>query len=142
MYSTYKETAWATLRGPHGRKPSSADSVRNPLQRQQGASAGRLAGYGVGLTLSKLYAQYFGGDLRILSLDSFGTDVYLSLPRLGTSCENLPASVLRSPSMRDSTPFEECEDKHEHLLISHDELAFLRRELEAFRTKPRRSVES
>ena len=29
----------------------------------------------MGLTLSRLYAQYFGGDLKILSLDGFGTDV-------------------------------------------------------------------
>lgn len=33
------------------------------------------ARFGVGLTLSRLYAQYFGGDLKILSLDGFGTDV-------------------------------------------------------------------
>merc|ERR1712045_230070 len=102
MYSTYTKTAWAGLRRK-GMRPSSADSARNPLQRpQQGASAGRLAGYGVGLTLSKLYAQYFGGDLKIYSLDGHGTDVFLSLSRLDC-CENLPSSVRLSPSMHDST---------------------------------------
>jgi len=43
-----------------------------------------LAGYGFGLPLSRLYARYFGGDLRILSLDGYGTDAYLTLNRLGT----------------------------------------------------------
>lgn len=62
--------------------------------------------FGVGLTLSRLYAQYFGGDLKILSLDGFGTDVYLHLNRLGTACEDLPQGVLYSPSMRDSSALE------------------------------------
>lgn len=39
---------------------------------------------GFGLPLSRLYARYFGGDLRILSLDGWGTDAYLTLHRLGT----------------------------------------------------------
>jgi len=56
-----------------------------------------LAGYGVGLPLARLYARYFGGDLDIKSLDGYGTDVYLSLPRLGHNCENLPEGVLTSP---------------------------------------------
>jgi len=135
MYSTYKQTAWSRLRGP-GKKPNSADSAANPLQRpspKQTGPVGALAGYGVGLTLSKLYAQYFGGDLSILSLDGLGTDVYLSLNRLGTGCESLP-KVMYSPSMRDSTLSQESQaEEEEQFMISHDELAFLRRELEAFR---------
>ena len=38
-----------------------------------------LVRFGVGLTLSRLYAQYFGGDLKILSLDGFGTDACAQL---------------------------------------------------------------
>lgn len=33
-----------------------------------------LAGFGVGLPLSRLYARYFGGDLQLLSMEGFGTD--------------------------------------------------------------------
>ena len=62
-----------------------------------------LAGYGVGLPLSRLYAKYFGGDLALKSLDGFGTDVYIHLSRLGHDCEQLPETVLYSPAERDST---------------------------------------
>jgi pyruvate dehydrogenase kinase 2/3/4 len=40
-----------------------------------------LAGYGVGLPMSRLYARYFGGDLDIKSMEGFGTDCYLHLNR-------------------------------------------------------------
>ncbi|CAK9101859.1 [Pyruvate dehydrogenase (acetyl-transferring)] kinase, partial [Durusdinium trenchii] len=62
-----------------------------------------LAGYGVGLPLSRLYARYFGGDLDIKSLQGFGTDTYLHLSRLGQNCERLPEHVLRSPAEGDSS---------------------------------------
>ncbi|AAS52951.2 AER270Wp [Eremothecium gossypii ATCC 10895] len=45
-----------------------------------------MAGYGYGLALSRLYARHFGGDLRLLSMDGYGTDVYLHLNRL-ESCK-------------------------------------------------------
>ena len=32
-----------------------------------------LAGWGVGLPLSRTYARYFGGDLDIKSMDGYGT---------------------------------------------------------------------
>lgn len=40
---------------------------------------GPLAGYGVGLPLSRLYARYLGGDLQIQSVPRVGTDAYLFL---------------------------------------------------------------
>merc|ERR1712007_337425 len=102
MYSTCKVSPWNDLaRQRGGHAPRVADSASNPLQRQQ--PGGVLAGYGVGLSLSRLYAQYFGGDLQIISLDGYGTDVYLYVSRLGSGCENLPRMVLNSPSMRDSS---------------------------------------
>jgi len=61
-----------------------------------------LAGWGVGLPLSRTYARYFGGDLDIKSMDGFGTDAYLHLNILGDGCENLPSKVRNSPAMRDS----------------------------------------
>jgi len=141
MWSTYKKSAWKTLK-EQGRtgvplpRPSSGDSATNPLQRplqKSSGPSGVLAGYGVGLSLSRLYAQYFGGDLRIHSLDGFGTDVYLHLSRLGTHCENLPNVVLVSPSMRDSSLSDESSDADERFLLSAAEEAFLRAELLNFR---------
>mmetsp|Transcript_126992 Transcript_126992/g.253836 ORF Transcript_126992/g.253836 Transcript_126992/m.253836 type:complete len:474 (+) Transcript_126992:33-1454(+) len=135
MYSTYRRSRspWhkaAPSRGKYG--PTAGDSIGNPLQRPYKGAI--LAGYGVGLSLSRLYAQYFGGDLKILSLDGFGTDVYLHLSRLGTRCENLPQVVLYSPSMRDSSVSEDIAPE-ERMLVSADEEAFLQRELAAFRRK-------
>eukprot|EP00419_Tripos_fusus_P047261 CAMPEP_0172831720 /NCGR_PEP_ID=MMETSP1075-20121228/23161_1 /TAXON_ID=2916 /ORGANISM="Ceratium fusus, Strain PA161109" /LENGTH=396 /DNA_ID=CAMNT_0013674223 /DNA_START=47 /DNA_END=1233 /DNA_ORIENTATION=+ len=39
--------------------------------------ATRLAGYGVGLPLSRLHARYLGGELEVRSFPGFGTDAYL-----------------------------------------------------------------
>ena len=48
-----------------------------------------LSGYGFGLPLAKVYAQYFGGDLLVLPIDSVGTDVYIYINKLGLGLENI-----------------------------------------------------
>merc|ERR1712032_724456 len=54
--------------------------------------ATRLAGYGVGLPLSRLHARYLGGELEVRSFPGFGTDAYLVLQRLETEqIEYVPA---------------------------------------------------
>jgi len=41
-----------------------------------------LAGYGVGLPLSRLYAQYLGGTLNLMSMPGEGTTAFLHMKRL------------------------------------------------------------
>jgi len=49
-----------------------------------------LAGLGYGLPISRSYAQYFGGDLSIMSMEGHGTDAFVHLVRLGNTREPLP----------------------------------------------------
>jgi pyruvate dehydrogenase kinase 2/3/4 len=50
-----------------------------------------LAGFGYGLPVSRLYARYVGGDVRVISLDGYGTDAFVYL-KLGSrsSREQVP----------------------------------------------------
>lgn len=41
-----------------------------------------LAGFGVGLPLSRLYAKYLGAKIELQSLPGFGTDVFITLQRV------------------------------------------------------------
>lgn len=77
---------------PH--TPSAADSAsgsqtkaNHPLR--DFATASPLAGLGYGLPIARNYARYFGGELKIMSMEGYGTDGYIYLPRLG----NTDASV-------------------------------------------------
>lgn len=54
-----------------------------------GPSSPILAGLGFGLPMSRAYARYFGGDLDLISLEGYGTDAYLYLPRLGPNEESV-----------------------------------------------------
>ncbi|KAG8931589.1 hypothetical protein FRC01_001094 [Tulasnella sp. 417] len=44
---------------------------------------------GLGLPLSNIFATYFGGSLDLISLEGWGLDVYIRLPRLGTNLEGI-----------------------------------------------------
>jgi sensor histidine kinase regulating citrate/malate metabolism len=59
---------------------------------------------GFGLPLARIYARYLGGELTLKSMEGYGLDAYLQLPRLGDSCENLPLPVKFSPGELNSNP--------------------------------------
>lgn len=58
-----------------------AAPVTNPLR--DFATTAPLAGLGYGLPIARNYARYFGGELKIMSMEGYGTDGYIYLPRLG-----------------------------------------------------------
>ncbi|KAJ3484544.1 hypothetical protein NLI96_g5576 [Meripilus lineatus] len=56
---------------------------------EQHAGANAHPRIGIGLPMSNIFATYFGGSLELVSMDGYGTDVYLRLPRLGTNLEGI-----------------------------------------------------
>ncbi|KDQ64529.1 hypothetical protein JAAARDRAFT_28172 [Jaapia argillacea MUCL 33604] len=44
---------------------------------------------GIGLPMSNIFATYFGGSLELVSLDGWGTDAFVRLPKLGTNHEGI-----------------------------------------------------
>lgn len=79
------------------RMPEDDELIETP-----GGQAPVLAGYGVGLPLCRIYAEYFGGGLDIMSMEGWGTDAYCHLSRLGDRGEALPKTVAMSPGELDS----------------------------------------
>ena len=58
-----------------------------------------LAGFGYGLPISRLYAQHFDGDLRLVSMEGHGTDAYL---HLGRSLKSTFETSLRNKRIEES----------------------------------------
>lgn len=55
---------------------------------------------GIGLPMSRVYAEYWNGDINIMSMDGYGTDAYVRIPRLGINNENISTgSILDGPIM-------------------------------------------
>lgn len=44
---------------------------------------------GIGLPMSKIYAEYWAGSLELHSLEGYGVDVFLQIPKLGNKNEQL-----------------------------------------------------
>ena len=79
-FTTTTTTSHAsTAESPSPNVPSARTA--NPLR--DFATASPLAGLGYGLPIARNYARYFGGELIIMSMEGYGTDGYVYLPRLG-----------------------------------------------------------
>ncbi|XP_046902906.1 pyruvate dehydrogenase (acetyl-transferring) kinase isozyme 1, mitochondrial [Hypomesus transpacificus] len=62
-----------------------------PRPSMEPSRATPLAGFGYGLPISRLYARYFQGDLKLYSLEGYGTDAIIYIRALSTeSIERLP----------------------------------------------------
>ncbi|CAG8493791.1 12707_t:CDS:2 [Ambispora gerdemannii] len=59
------------------------------VEEQEDAMIPPLLHLGIGLPLSKVYTEYWGGALKILTMDGYGTDAYVKITRLGNREENL-----------------------------------------------------
>ncbi|KAI8070025.1 branched-chain alpha-ketoacid dehydrogenase [Gongronella butleri] len=44
---------------------------------------------GMGLPMSKVYAEYWGGDISVMTLNGYGTDAYVRIPKQGDQLEHL-----------------------------------------------------
>jgi hypothetical protein len=69
-----------------------------PKHRDFGHHTGSLTGLtgrppelrlGIGLPMSRVYAEYWAGSLELHSLEGFGTDVFLQISKLGNKNETL-----------------------------------------------------
>jgi len=65
------------------------DIERSSHDPELDAGVGPHPRIGIGLPMSNIFATYFGGSLELVSLDGWGTDVYLRLPKLGTNLEGI-----------------------------------------------------
>lgn len=50
--------------------------------RAVGGGGGAMAGLGFGLPFTRLHARYWGGDLRLQSMQGYGTDVHLRIANM------------------------------------------------------------
>ncbi|KAI9501396.1 branched-chain alpha-ketoacid dehydrogenase [Coemansia spiralis] len=64
----------------------------DPAASETRAAEPPFAGLGFGLPMTKLYAEYFGGSLHIVSLEGYGCDAFLELPSI--KVDRVPAITI------------------------------------------------
>ncbi|OLY79516.1 [3-methyl-2-oxobutanoate dehydrogenase [lipoamide]] kinase, mitochondrial [Smittium mucronatum] len=68
--------------------PESDDGLNSNIIMQT-STGGPIAGLGFGIPMTKVYAQYFGGSLDLVSIDDYGCDVFLKLPNISHNLGNI-----------------------------------------------------
>eukprot|EP00668_Euglena_longa_P031509 GGOE01040730.1.p1 GENE.GGOE01040730.1~~GGOE01040730.1.p1 ORF type:complete len:388 (-),score=57.94 GGOE01040730.1:16-1179(-) len=63
------------LQGPRPLTGVSGDNTKTELSRN----------WAMGLPQSYVFTRYLGGDLRVMSMEGYGTSVYITMPRLDTA---------------------------------------------------------
>lgn len=96
---------WTTAVSSNEEKPWLQDGARRELKSE-------LAGFGFGLPLTRLHAQYFGGDVFMQALPHHGTDMYLLLTHLK---EGTPSTEIEDMS----TQLYESENQPRGPCITH-----------------------
>merc|ERR1711939_506440 len=66
-----------------------AEDIDPDFTSNEANRAAPMAGFGYGLPIARLYAQYFGGNLQLVSMEGYGTDLYLFLHKLSAKNEPL-----------------------------------------------------
>ncbi|CAG8456932.1 4360_t:CDS:2 [Ambispora gerdemannii] len=69
----------------HENHPSDNILVGVSTMAMQAGVGGPIAGLGYGLPLARIYAQYFGGSINLMSLYSRGCDVFIRLKQIDES---------------------------------------------------------
>ncbi|KAG0182265.1 hypothetical protein DFQ28_007226, partial [Apophysomyces sp. BC1034] len=74
----------------YGRRPHSLfGNFRDISQLAAKPSEHLNVPLGIGLPMSRVYAEYWGGEINVVTMDGCGTDAYVRIPMLGTQNENL-----------------------------------------------------
>ncbi|CAB1096941.1 unnamed protein product [Ectocarpus sp. CCAP 1310/34] len=94
MYSTAPKPTASQLTGVpldhmSGMRLKEEEAALNRATEPEPGETFAFAGYGMGLPLSRLYARYFGGSLKLRPMEGYGTDAYIHLHRLRTNSEEL-----------------------------------------------------
>ncbi|KAF9190528.1 hypothetical protein BGZ50_000183 [Haplosporangium sp. Z 11] len=74
-----------------GDSPYGVDNIFKGVSRlaMQAGLGGPIAGLGFGLPLTRIYAQYFGGNMHLVSLQGYGCDVFLKLKQIDETLDDL-----------------------------------------------------
>ncbi|CAI2188791.1 20630_t:CDS:2 [Funneliformis geosporum] len=85
-YTTVPQDGGSLSLGSNNKENIFADVSKMAMQSGLG---GPIAGLGYGLPLARIYANYFGGSMDLMSLHGYGCDVFLKLKQIDESLDDL-----------------------------------------------------